>query len=471
MSVLKRICLFLFCMCLVAGCYEDTVELALNVDGSGVIKQKLVLSERFIVANEESSGSQKGPIPNKVDIVRTIGSAIEIKSIKQTNLPDGGRVIELEGTFSSPEQFFLSDYCREQIKLRIAPAGEGKAAIYCDMKQSGDGGPSLTQLYGMAKGLHISRTVHLPGEIEKTNGYSERRTETVSWTLDLRNKEGLALTKAFLEGPDKGNGLAVFNASTLRFPLPLKAAALSEKAAVSAKGKSPEEHAGSSGFAAKVVWISVKKKMPTEGAGIAETSDMEVGVEVSWSEGHAPVRCEKAVLMSLSDDLNKDLVSDKAPRVHQGQIFSSEKKERKKELTLRAETPSVDAKELKNLEGYVNVITGITKKTVILENVQDLAGKESTGNTVLDKLNFRIKSIKDTRLSIEIDGGSKKITSIAMIKDDSSEIKKTGGMGWENQYSYDFREDISKVTKCKLEVVTGESIVKVPFSLEEISLP
>ena len=464
MPFLQKICLFVFGMCLFSGCYEDTVQLTLNVDGSGVIKQKLVLSERFIVANEESSGSQKGPIPNKVDIVRTIGSAIEIKSIKQTNLPDGGRVIELEGTFSSPEQFFLSDYCREQIKLRIAPAGEGKAAIYCDMKQSGDSGPNLTQLYGMAKGLHISRTVHLPGEIEKTNGYSERRTETVSWTLDLRNKDGLARTKAFIEGPDKGNGLAVFNASTLRFPLPLKAA-------VSARGKSPEEHAGSREFAAKVVWISVKKKMPTEGSGIAETSDMEVGVEVSWSEGHAPVRCEKAVLMSLSDDLNKDLVSDKAPRVHQGQIFSSEKKERKKELTLRAETPSVDAKELKNLEGYVNVITGITKKTVILENVQDLAGKESTGNTVLDKLNFRIKSIKDTRLSIEIDGGSKKITSIAMIKDDSSEIKKTGGMGWENQYSYDFREDISKVTKCKLEVVTGESIVKVPFSLEEISLP
>jgi len=364
-------------MCLVAGCYEDTVQLTLNADGSGVIKQKLVLSERFIVATEENGGSQKGPIPNKVDIVRTIGSAIEIKSIKQTNLPDGGRVIELEGTFSSPEQFFLSDYCKEQINFRIAPAGNGKAAIYCDMKQSSDGGPSLTQLYGMAKGLHISRTVHLPGEIEKTNGYSERRTDMVSWTVDLRNKDGLARTKAFMEGPDKGNGLAVFNASTLRFPLPLKAAALSEKAAVSAGGKSPEEHAGTGGFAAKVAWISVKKKMPIKGAGIAETSDLEVGIEVSWSEGHSPVRCEKAVLMSLSDDLNKDLVSDKGPRVHQGQIFSSEKKERKKELTLRAETPSVEAKELKNLEGYVDVITGVTKKTVILENVQELAGKES----------------------------------------------------------------------------------------------
>ena len=471
MSFLKKTHLLLFCMCLVAGCYEDTAELTLNADGSGIIKQKLVLSERFIVASEENSGSQNVPIPNKADIVRTIGSAIEIKSVKQTDLPDGGRVIELEGAFSSPEQFFLSDYCKEQINFRVAPAGKGKAAIYCDMKQSGDSGPNLTQLYGMAKGLYISRTVHLPGEVEKNNGRFDRRTNTVSWAVDLRDKDGLARTKSFMEGPDKGNGLAVFNATTLKFPLPLKVAVPSEKTDAPAEGKSPEESAKSGLYAAKVAWISVKKKMPTEGVGIAETSDLEIGVEVSWSEGHCPVRCEKAVLMSLSDDLNKDLVSDKAPRVHQGQIFSSEKKERKKELTLRAETPSVEAKELKNLEGYVDVITGVTKKTVILENVQELAGKESTGNTALDKLNFRIKSIKGTRLSIEIDGGSKKITSIAMIKDDSSEIKKTGGMGWENQYSYDFREDISKVTKCKLEVVTGESIVKVPFFLEERSLP
>ena len=119
----------------------------------------------------------------------------------------------------------------------------------------------------------------------------------------------------------------------------------------------------------------------------------------------------------------------------------------------------------------MEVITGVIKKTIVLENVQELAGKESTGNPVLDKLNFRIKSIKGTRLSIEIDGGSKKITSLAMIKDDGEKVKRSGGMGGGNEYLYDFREDISKATKCELEVVTEESMVKVPFSLEEISLP
>jgi hypothetical protein len=458
-------------MCLLGGCYEDVVELTLHPDGSGTLRQKLVLSERFVVATEENRGSQNVPAPNKEEIVRKIGSALEITSIKETNLPDGARVIELEGTFSEPERFFLSDYCQEQIKLRIAPAGKDNAAIYCDMKQSGGSGPNLTQLYGLAKGLHISRKVHLPAKIEKTNGYFEKAPNTVRWAIDLRNRDGLARTKGFIEGPDEGNGSAVFSASELKFTLPLKVAALPEETAAVERGKSPRESAESMGFAAKVVWVSVKKKMPTEGAGIAEMSDLEIGVELRWSEGHSPVRCEKPVLLSLLDDLNKDLVSDKAPRVHQGQVSTSEKKNGRKELTLRAETPTADARTMRQLEGYVEVITGVIEKTVVLENVQELAGRDSTGNPVLDKLNFRIKSIKGARIKVEIEGGHKRITSLDMLRDDGSKIGRSGGMGGGNEYSYDFREDISKVTKCELEVVTEESMVKVPFSLEEISLP
>lgn len=467
MFALKRTSLFLLCMCLVSGCYEDTMELTLNSDGSGTVKQKFVFSERFIVATEESKGPQNAPIPDKAELVKKIGSAINIKSIEQTNMPDGRMIIEFEGTFSSPEQFFLSDYCQEQLKLRIAPAGKGKAAIYCDIQQSGSsGGPSITQMYGLAKGLYISRTVHLPTKIENTNGYSEKAANTVSWATDLRNKEGLAKAKAFLEGPGEGNGFVVFDALRLKFTLPLKVTALPEKTVEKEKIQK-----GSAGLAAKVTWVSVKKKMSAEDAATSETSDLEIGIEVSWNEGHCPVRCEKPVLLNLLDDFNKDLVSDKGPRVHQSQIFTSEKKNRKKELTLRAETPTKNAGRLKQLEGYIEVVTDIVKETIVLENIQELAGKESTGNPVLDKLNFRIKSIKGARIKVEIDGGHKTITSLAMLRDDGSKVGKGGGMGFGNEYSYDFREDISEVNKCELEVVTGESIVKVPFSLEAISLP
>jgi hypothetical protein len=450
-------------MFLVSGCYEDFTELTLNSDGSGTIEQKLVLSERFMVAVSENRGSQDGPIPDKEELVKKIGSAIEITSIRQTELPDGGRVIELEGTFSSPEQFFLSEYCQEQIKLRIAPAGKGKAAIHCDMKLSSGGGPSLTRLYGLAKGLHIKRTVHLPAEIEKTNGHSEKAANTVSWATDLRNKEGLAKTKAFIEGPDEGNGFVVFDASRLKLTLPLKVTALPEKAVE--KEKVQKESAG---LAAKVAWISVQRAKKIDGTDIAKQSYTEIGIELTWNESHRPSRYKGPVLLSLSDDLNNDLVVGGRPSALQRKIYDYQKK---KELKLRAKVPFKEARRLKNLEGYVEVITDVDKEVVVLENVQELIGKETTGNPILDKIGLRIKSIDDRRLGVEFDGSVYRITSLYMVRDDGSKVKKRGHAGSPGYWSFDFDEDISKLTKCELEVVTEESIVKVPFSLEEISLP
>lgn len=52
----------LFGILLIAGCYEDTLDLTLNADGSGKVKQKLVFSERFLVAFEESESSTRGPV-------------------------------------------------------------------------------------------------------------------------------------------------------------------------------------------------------------------------------------------------------------------------------------------------------------------------------------------------------------------------------------------------------------------------
>ena len=463
MSVLQRICLFLFCVCLVSGCYEDEVELTLNSDGSGTIEQKLVLSERFMVAVSENRGSQDGPIPDKEELVKKIGSAIEITSVRQTELPDGGRIIELEGTFSSPEQFFLSEYCQEQIKLRIAPAGDDKAAIHCDMKLSSGSGPSLTQVYGLAKGLHIKRTVHLPAEIEKTSGHFEKAANTVSWATDLRNKERLARTKAFIEGPDEGNGFVVFDASRLKLTLPLKVTALPEKAVE--KEKVQKESAG---LAAKVAWVSVQRAKMIDGTDIPKQSYTEIGIELSWDEDYPPVRHNKPVLLSLLDDQDNDMVTPEEPSVFQGKIYEHQKK---KEFKLKEKAPSKNAGKLKNLEGYVEVITDVVKETVVLENIQELVGKESTGNPILDKLSLRIKSIKNRKLGIAFDGSVYQITSLYMLRDDGSKVKKRGHAGRVGDWLFDFDEDISKLNKCELEVVAEESIVKVPFSLEEISLP
>ncbi len=463
MTVLRKMLLISFCVCFVSGCYEDEAEITLNPDGSGALKQKLVLSERLIVSTSNGGGSEGTPPATKEKVLEQIGPAIDVTSIKQTDLPDGGRVIQFEGTFSSAEQFFLSEFCRDTLKLRIAPAGEGKAAIYCDMKKSGDGGPSLTQLYGMAKGLYIRRTVHLPTEIEKTNGYSGKTKNTVSWFTDLRDKAGLAKTTLFIESRDKGSGFAVFNASGLKFSLPLKVTALPEKAVEEKKIQKD-----SAGLVAGVAWISVQRAKKIDGTDIVKQSYTEIGIELSWNEGHRPIRHNKPVLLSLLDDLNNDLVTSEEPSVFQGKIYEHQKK---KEFKLKEKAPSTNARKLKNLEGYVEVITDVVKELVVLENIQELVGKESTSNPILDKLNFRIKSIQDRKLKIAIDENAQKITSIYMIKDNGSKVKKRGSGGWAGNWSFDFDEDISKLNKCELEVVVSESTVKVPFSHEEILLP
>jgi hypothetical protein len=457
-------------VCLLVGCYEDESEITLNTDGSGTLRQKLVISERLIVAVSQDDGNEKTPPVNKEKVLERIGSALEVNSITQTELANGGRTLEFQGTFTTAEQLFLSKFCRDTLKLRLAPADDEKAAIYCDMwRTSGDaGGPSTTQLYGLAKGLYIKRTVHLPAEIGKTNGYRGKDKNTVSWVMDLRDKEGLAQTRAFEAGEDKVVGSAFFDTAALGFSLPLKSAALPARTTRSEKVQSSQ---GAAGLTARVSWVSVTKKMTAGGDGIATTSDLEVGIELSWNQGHCPVRCEKPILLNVLDDQNNDLVSDKGPRALQGQIFSSEEKSRKKELTLRAKTPAKNAKKLRLLEGHVGVVTGVVKETVVLENIQELAGKERTGNSVLDKLNFRIKSARGAKLNIEIDGGHKTITSLDIFGKDASKVERHGGGGWGNNYSYDFGADVSTWNKCQIEVIVSQTTVNVPFSLDEVTLP
>jgi hypothetical protein len=51
MSDLWRIVFVSIAMCFIGGCYEDEAEITLNADGSGRVKQRVVLSDRFVVAN------------------------------------------------------------------------------------------------------------------------------------------------------------------------------------------------------------------------------------------------------------------------------------------------------------------------------------------------------------------------------------------------------------------------------------
>jgi len=347
-------------------------------------------------------------------------------------------------------------------------AGDGKAVIYCDAWQSsGDvSGPSTTQFYGLVKGLYIKRTVHLPAEIEKTNGYRGKDKNTVSWVTDLRNKEGLARTKAFVEGKDKGVGSVVFDASALTFSLPLKTPAPSEKTDKSEKAPLSEDV---STLKAEVSWVEVKKKMSTDSnSQTPALSDLEIGIKVSWDEDHKPFACLTPVLTNLTDDLNNNLVKSKTYS-HQYRILGRRKN---KDLRIRGETPANNATKLKHITGYVEVITEVITKTPVLENINQLVGKEFTGNPILDKLNCKIEDIHNNNMKIKIDGGYNTIQSVVLLGENGEKIKSSSrSSSGQNACTCSFRIEISQFDKCELEVVIDQKTLKVPFSLEELVLP
>lgn len=462
MYILLKRSFLIIGVCLLAGCYEDTFELTLHADGSGVIKQKLVASERFMVAFEDAEGSSKGPLADKEQIIKTIGDSVKIKTIKQEDMPDGSRVIEFEATFARPEQFFLSDYCQDQLKLRIAPVGEGKAAIYCDMAMSGGMSMSTSQIYAAAKGLLISRIIHVPGKIQKANGDYSSFKQTVKWSADLRDKKALEQTMVFLEGPDNGKGFVVFDASGISFDLPLKAGQLPRR---KDKTETPQRDAGN--LTAEVVWVSVTKKASVAD-GKTEISDLEIGVKVQWDQDNRPFSCQQPVLLSLSDDMGTNLVKDAGSSNFSRKIFSHEKS---KELKVKANMPVRQATKLQHLEGYVEVICERATEVVELTGIRELIGKESTGNEVLDKLNFRIKALAGNSLKITITGGKNVIVSVDMLRDDGSKIRRSGSMSTGNTVHYDFTDNIAEADRFRIEVVVSQKKVKVPFSFDEIPLP
>ena len=457
-DLLKSILLLVFVFAL-SGCYEDRAEITLNADGSGSVKQKLVFSERMMVGMKDGNDGG-GMLPNEKDkLVKKIGETLKLTSITSIDLDDGGRIIEFEGTFNTPEQFFFSDYCQEHLNIRLAASSDGKAVLYCQMNSRNSGsGPSTQQLYALAKGRYVKRVVNLPGVISKSNGKIKSKGNTVTWEVDLRNREGLGKAKEFLEGEDKGKGIAIFDASKLKFSLPLKMTeevTEVETAAGDGKGK----------LKCEVVWVSTESKYNVKN-NKAEISKLEIGVELTW-EDMQPVAYSNYKLISVTDEAGNDLVNENqwASR----RIIHESKKNQ--EITLKIQVPGKDAKAIRGIQGQVDVIAGIVTEKVILEDFRGLTGKESTGNAVLDKVNFKIKIIEDHRIKIYLDGGHKLTKSLEMLRADGSKLERSGGMGMGDNYTYEFKENLNEAVRLEIEVITSEETVTVPFTLERFVLP
>jgi len=461
-KVYIRILLAIVLIIGLAGCWKDKLELFLNADGSGSVKQEVVWSERFVIAaSEEKVPTKTLPLTEQA-LRKKIGSALDLTSIKFTDLPDGSRKVRLEGTFQSAEQFFLSDYCREICKLRLLTAGSGEVTIVCDLKSNSQGESikKVSGLYGFAKGLYIKRTIHLPVEVRRTDGMLVLEDKKcVSWEFDLRNRDGLKRAQEFVEGKSKGKGTAVIPASGLSFSVPLITQETTPGTA-----DSPSE----SDLQIAVSSLTWNKVSVLEEDDMIRRSELKIGLSLKWPENKPPLGYYEPVISHMTDDQGNDLVITRNVARWRRKIHSHRTKQ---QLQAKAKSPALDATSLINLAGYVRIVTGIKTEKVILDDIHQLVGKESTGNKILDGLQFRLKSIKGNSFEVSIDGGHNTISTIEMIKTDGTRLKTSGRGGWEDNYSYETKEPLSDVGRCELEVIVAETTVDLPFRAIKLDLP
>ncbi len=452
--------ILLLCLLVITGCFEDQAELTLNADGSGFFKQKMVISERMMAAIESGEKDPGGPVTRREEIEGKIGSSSTLELYEQKDLPDGSRIIEYSGRFSDPADFFLSNYCTEILKIRLVPADENSAAIYSsDAIQ--DDNFSMEKIYMMAKGLDIKRTIHLPCKVIETNGTLSKNKKTVSWEFSLKDRDSMKKAKAFVEGPDKGKRKILFARSDLNFTLPLVTRGQSGD---QTKDKSNEQFADSNELKAEIIWCSSERKYDFKEKK-AEISGLKFGVELTWGD-NKPVAYKTCKLTSIRDDRGNDLVKDRYNSWRRD-IHSYQKK---LIIEVEAEPPGEDAGSIEDIAGIIDVVISEEKEIIRLKNLDTLVGKESVGHPVLDKLNFKILKISGHVIEIRIDGGNNTISSIEMFRDNGEEISKGGGMGAGDKHTYEFHDSLDKAARCKLEVITAETIVQVPFGRDKIIL-
>lgn len=464
----------LFCLVL-AGCYEDKAVVTLNADGSGSFEQTIVISEQMVVAmlSEEGDMQMSSDAPfnvTRAELEAKLGDAGVITAFEMKDLDDGGKLVTVRGTFADAGAFFGSEYASDSLKLGLELEADGRAALTWIAQDEGDqNGPSLDQVYGMAKGLNVVRRVNLPSAPAADQGKVEGNS--VEWAMDLTNRDTLASTKALVEASEGGVLVARFDPGAMD----LQPAAVAEAPAAIGSGGEAEAAAPIDTSGMKVVVNTVGwTRYATLGENAyPQDNVLSLDMELTWPEGSRPLAVYTGELKTLADDLGTDLVMQADEGFGQSR---SDVWEHSDTETFRIEAvgPARDAKSLVGLAGHVRVVTQVNVETVSLDNPPSLVGKASTGNEALDAMGFKVKAIDGMSIELTFNEGVEAngvIQSLSVTLPDGTPVESNGWGGWANNMTYNFPQDVSAMTNLTIDILTGETVVAVPFSIDQIELP
>ncbi|MEM1447168.1 MAG: hypothetical protein AAGF84_14000 [Planctomycetota bacterium] len=468
-------CLLAVLSCLtLAGCYEDEAEVTVNADGSGTFTQTIRISEQMVVAMtaEDNGSGFSGEAPFDVtreELEAKLGAAGTITAFDLEDLDDGGKRVTVRGSFDDVNAFFQSDYADDSLKLGLEAAADGQAQLtWVAQDDQNTNGPSLDQMYGMAKGLKIVRRVSLPSAPVADQG--EVVGNRVEWAMDLTNRDTLAATKAMVAQADDGVLTAQFDPGEIVIEAVAQMGPVGMAQPDAVADAAPVD---ASGMEVKINTVGWTRYAVLSEDAYPQDNVLSLELELTWPEDSRPLAVYGGELQSLTDDRGTDLVipADDNFNSRRSDIWEHADSE---SFRIEAVGPDRAAQALVNLVGHVRVVTRVNVETISLDNPSVLAGKDSVRNDTLDALGFKIKEIDEASVGVTFNEGVEAtdvIQSLSATLPDGTPVESNGWGGWANNMNYNFPEDISAMTNLTIEILTGETVVVVPFAVDRVELP
>lgn len=466
---------------LFTGCFEAKSEIEIRLDGSGMIKGELLISERMVIAMESADTSegnmtaQSKTAFDETSFRKQIGDDVEIISLLVEDHPDGSRRILYEIEVVDIISYLNQQDENQMHKVRIVRLDDNTGAVeFGNGVDSGSMEIEFDQMYGLMKGFFAETKVTLPVSVSSEFLDVAPEGKSVTWTFDLRNREGLERAKQLDEKLDGEKPLARFTLAD--WDIEVESLPLASTGASAGVVSNEVENDG--GVRAEVAvlksthqqkLVSDEKMERVRFSNLGQ-EEMEVHVMLTWDEESRPTNYKTVVIEEMVTDTGENLI--KEGKAHS---FSRDVNDRQDAVlaSVKVNLPSATAKKIVFLKGYVPIVAGVEIATVQIENPLAKIGEGKLGNEALQSIGAYLKKVEG--LSVKVVTEGKALDEIALLKLDGRRLKSglSGRSGINNTYtySYTFPESIETGDSLELTVRLSEEMAKVPFEARDILLP
>lgn len=466
-------CLLLTAFMLVS-CYEERSEVRLIEDGSVYLEQELTISDRMIVATQEAGGNSSFEMPfskSEEELRKNLESAgATVEGLESREGEDGSMVFKHGSRFPDFASFqrFNGGDGMELLEMAPDSADTVRVTVPLGAQEEGDGqmNMELNQLYGMAKGMYIERTIHFPAAVTDTNGEKSEDGRTVTWVYDLRDRKGLEETRQKAGGKASFTGYAVFPADASRFEVAEEPGSVASAGTQKATQASPESVAD---YNVAIDFISWSKQLDVnEPEDSRKDSRMDLGFNVSWPAGSAPVALYGPEVTSAADNLGNAIERRGTGSPHRNEVDADDEDSR---FRTYLDSPDMEAESLSHLEGTIRVVLNQTTETIRIENFRDLVGQDQTGHEALDAIGFKVEELKVNGITVSVDEGTVDDLVDFQVLKDGEPYQTAGGGGSSTRWTYYFQADPSDADAVEVTIMTGEETAELPFSFKDVKLP